>query len=103
MLKSPDVAYTVTNGQVKDCQLLFLGISDRPDDSWFGYDSEVASAYEQDPLILEFNSTLLDGEDELKEDLFLEVEDEDLDLEDIWDDEFWLDFMEEDVGTDSLL
>ncbi|KAH7078470.1 hypothetical protein FB567DRAFT_534009 [Paraphoma chrysanthemicola] len=95
MLKSPDLTYSVTNGPVKDCQVLFLAISDRPDDSWSAYESDVSDAYEADPLALAFNSTMLDSSGEVNEDLLLAVDDEDLDFTDVWDDEYWLDLIDD--------
>jgi hypothetical protein len=103
MLKSPDVAYSITNGEVKDCQMLFLDISERPDDSWFADDSAVEAAYELTPLIWDFNSTLVDAEGELKEDMFDELKDDDFDEEDVWDDDFWADDWDEDMNVDPLV
>ncbi|KAF2820090.1 hypothetical protein CC86DRAFT_412555 [Ophiobolus disseminans] len=97
MLKSPDVSYSVTNGKVKDCQLLFLGISERPEDSWVSYDSEPTSVYEREPLVMEFNSTVVDDDGELIEDFFELVADESLDFSDVWNDEFWLEYLNEDL------
>lgn len=102
MLKSPDVAYSITNGAVKDCQMLFLAISARPEDSWFADDSAVEAAYEQTPLIWDFNSTLVDAEGELKEDLFEELKEDDFEEEDIWDEDFWADDWDEDMDVDVL-
>jgi hypothetical protein len=102
MLKSPDVAYSITNGEVKDCQMLFLDISNRPDDTWFADDSAVEAAYELTPLIWDFNSTLVDAEGELKEDMFDELKDDDFDEEEIWDDYFWADDWDEDMNKDPL-
>ena len=100
MLKSPDLAYSVTNGEVKDCQLIFLGISDRPDGTWATDDTGVAIEYEQDPLILEFNSTLLDSDNGLNAKMFQEDPDMDLDFDDVWEDEFLLEFLEEELLED---
>tara|TARA_R110002003_G_scaffold152_3_gene13609 strand:- start:25401 stop:25871 length:471 start_codon:yes stop_codon:yes gene_type:complete len=95
LLKSSDLVYSVTNGQVQDCQVLFLGISERPDDTWSGYDPDVSAAYEAEPLLLEFNDTMLDSEGEIEEELLLGWDDEELDFEDVWDDEYWVDLIDE--------
>lgn len=98
MLKSPDVAYSVTEGQVKDCQILFLGISERPDDAWATYDAEVAENFASEPLFLEFNSTVFNDEGELDEEYFELVSEEDLDFEDVWSDNFYLEYIEENLN-----
>lgn len=62
MLKSPDISYSITNGEVKDCQVLFLELTDRTEGAWSDYDDDTDSIYENDPLELEFDeSFLIDG------------------------------------------
>lgn len=97
-LKSPDLAYTVTNGQVDDCKLLFLDISARPDNSWAAYDPDVERYYEEKPLIMEFNETVVGDDGELIEDLFSLVKNEELDYNDVWAIDFWLDELEKELS-----
>lgn len=101
MLKSPDVSYSITNGEVKDCQLLFLELTDRTEGAWADFDEDTDSIYENDPLELEFDETfLIDGDiDESKLGKIpdeTEFEFEDLLGED-WVDDFYEDDEEEDA------
>lgn len=65
MLKSPDLTYTVTNGEVDECYLLFLGITNRELGQWADYGDDVSDAYESDPLDVEFDDTLFDTDGDL--------------------------------------
>ncbi|KAI3538538.1 hypothetical protein CSPX01_09466 [Colletotrichum filicis] len=65
MLKSPDLTYTVTNGEVDECYLLFLGITNRELGQWADYGDDVSDAYDSDPLDVEFDGTLFDADGDL--------------------------------------
>lgn len=65
ILKSPDVEYSITNGEVDDCYVLFLEITDRVDGDWADYDEDAEEEYESNAIQLEFDDSLVDAEGEL--------------------------------------
>ena len=83
-LMSPDLKYTVTNGDVDQCYLLPLYITARPEGAWAGWDDKVVAEYESDPLEWTYDEELFGDDDDLSwlDDLLLEW-DGDLDLDDI--------------------
>ncbi|RDW58794.1 hypothetical protein BP6252_13270 [Coleophoma cylindrospora] len=58
-LKSSDVVYSITNGQVDECYLLYLEIVD-PVLGAFSELEDIDASYASNPLDLEFNSTAFD-------------------------------------------
>ncbi|KAI8283850.1 hypothetical protein K4K56_010361 [Colletotrichum sp. SAR 10_98] len=86
MLKSPDLTYTVTNGEVDECYLLFLGITNRELGEWADYGDDVTDEYESDPLYVEFDDTLFDtgGDLLLPADELLPYQD-DVNYDDVFD------------------
>ncbi|KAI1478188.1 hypothetical protein F4774DRAFT_419510 [Daldinia eschscholtzii] len=65
MLKSPDVEYSITNGEVDDCFVLFLEITDRVDGAWSDYDEYAEEEYESNAIELEFDDSLINEEGDL--------------------------------------
>ncbi|KAF3063999.1 Versicolorin B synthase [Daldinia childiae] len=64
IFKSPDVEYSITNGKVDDCYVLFPEITDCIDGDWADYDED-AEEYESNATQLEFDDSLVDAEGEL--------------------------------------
>ncbi|RDL42412.1 uncharacterized protein BP5553_02391 [Venustampulla echinocandica] len=81
MLKSPDIEYSITNGEVDDCYLLSLGITDRTDGDWADWDDDAEEMYNTDELDLEFDDDVFDEEGNLiyNPDDYFEFEGEELD------------------------
>ncbi len=65
VLKSPDVAYSITNGEVDNCFLLSLSVTDPEDGAWADLDEDFYDDYESDPLELEFDDTMFNTDGDL--------------------------------------
>ncbi|KAI1389653.1 uncharacterized protein F4822DRAFT_442864 [Hypoxylon trugodes] len=65
MLKSPDIEYSITNGEVDECYVLFLEVTDRVDGGWAEYDDDAEEEYDESPIELEFDDSLVDDEGDL--------------------------------------
>ncbi|RDW68618.1 hypothetical protein BP5796_09275 [Coleophoma crateriformis] len=65
ILKSPDVIYSITNGQVDECYPLYLEIFDPTLGAFDQLDINVDSNYATNPLDLEFNTTEFDQNGDL--------------------------------------
>lgn len=91
LLRSPDVEYSVTNGAVDDCYMLFLEITGRADGAWAGWDGDAAEAYADNAVELEFDGSLVDDEGDLEigtSGLLADQDEEALDdFEEIFDDD----------------
>lgn len=91
MLKSTDIEYSVTNGEVDNCYLLFLEITDRVDGDWAELDEDADEEYADNAIELEFDDSLVDSEGDLElgtDDLLADQDDETLDnFDEIFDDD----------------
>uniref|UniRef100_A0A8H7TMR9 DUF7029 domain-containing protein n=1 Tax=Bionectria ochroleuca TaxID=29856 RepID=A0A8H7TMR9_BIOOC len=102
ILESPDVKYSITNGDVDKCNLLLLSVTTPIDGAWSEYDDDVEAKYKADPLEYGFDESLF-GQDNLLDlpDTLLDSDDERLaDLDHVWDDEWFgedLDILEDDL------
>ncbi|CAG9982738.1 unnamed protein product [Clonostachys byssicola] len=102
ILESPDVKYSITNGDVDKCNLLLLSVTTPIDGAWSEYDDDVEAKYKADPLEYGFDESLF-GQDNLLDlpDTLLDPDDERLaDLDHVWDDEWFgenLDILEDDL------
>ncbi|KAH8897555.1 hypothetical protein GQ53DRAFT_817851 [Thozetella sp. PMI_491] len=65
MLKSSDVAYSITNGEVDDCYMLSLSVTQPDAGAWADLDVAFDAEYESDPVMLELNDSLWSAEDYL--------------------------------------
>ncbi|OTB07245.1 hypothetical protein M426DRAFT_20295 [Hypoxylon sp. CI-4A] len=65
MLESTDVEYSITNGEVDKCYILFLEVTDRADGAWAEYDDDAEEQYDANPISLEFDAELVDDEGDL--------------------------------------
>lgn len=76
MLQSPEIEYSVTNGEVDKCYLLFLSITSREAGAWAAEDVTATETYDSEPLDVEFEDNLFsaDGNFNLPADDFLSEE-----------------------------
>ncbi|KAI8959741.1 hypothetical protein F5Y11DRAFT_359015 [Daldinia sp. FL1419] len=107
MLKSPDVQYTITNGEVDDCYVLFLEISDRVDGEWADYDEYAEEEYDENAIELEFDDSLVDEEGDLVlgDDDLLPYQDADTlydHLDEVYEDDYEGDAEDWDTDSDYL-
>ncbi|VUC29967.1 unnamed protein product [Clonostachys rosea] len=102
MLESPDVKYTITNGDVDKCNLLLLSVTSPVDGAWSEYDDDARANYNADPLEYEFEESLFNQDQLNLPDSLLDADDDRFtDLDVIWDDDWFgedLDLLDGDLS-----
>ncbi|TPX08649.1 uncharacterized protein E0L32_009838 [Thyridium curvatum] len=91
LLRSPDLEYSITNGEVDECYLLFLDITSRQDGAWAADDAGASERYDADPLDVAFDDQYFTADGTLDLPDYAELPDagdtELRDLQEVYDDD----------------